>query len=167
MEGRSAAIMVIQSSLFALIDIAAFIGNLLICLVLYKNRALPNNHQRICTFPSPLTDLLMSLLVIPLKIASAFIASEIVSDLACQVTGILVYNLAGVSLLTLTHIAVNRYIRVVKPSLYPKIYTKRSAAIMVVSVWVITILIGLVAFSLLGVKFRHISPQPSHLQYHL
>ena len=159
MKGRSAAIMVIQSSLFALIVIAAFIGNLLICLVLYKNRAL-RTITNAFVLSLALTDLLMSLLVIPLKIASAFIASEIVSDLACQVTGILVYNLAGVSLLTLTHIAVNRYIRVVKPSLYPKIYTKRSAAIMVVSVWVITILIGLVAFSLLGVKFRHINPNP-------
>ena len=164
-ERRSVALIGIESSLFLVVNTIAFTGNLFICLALYRNQALRTNTN-IFVLSLALTDLLMSVLVMPLKVASLIGNQGYLGDAGCQFTGVTSYCLAGISLLTLTQIALNRYFRVVRPSLYPKFYSKKNSIVMVVFVWVLTILIGIVAFFVLNVEFRHSLLHPAHCIIH-
>ena len=159
--GKGTELVVVEFILFLLVGLTAFVGNVLTCVALYRNPLL-RTVTNVFVFSLALTDLLMSVLVIPFVTISVVEGRRVFGDDGCQLNGIICYNLAGISLLTLTLIAVNRYIHVVKPSLYPMIYTKRSAVMMVAGAWVITLLISLVAFVGLGVSFVQTDANPAH-----
>ena len=155
------ALVVIEFILFFLVGLVAFAGNVLIFIALYRNPLL-RTVTNVFVFSLAITDLFMSLLVIPFAMVSVVERSRVLGDDGCQFNGIVNYILGGISLLILTQIAVNRYIRVVRPSLYPSIYTKRSAGIMVVCAGMITVILSMVAFIGLGVKFKQTVANPAH-----
>ena len=117
-------------------------GNSLVCLAFYRNRRL----RTITNF------YVLSLSVIGLIIATfAFPFSAIASGLRkwpfnanlCQVNGFLSAYFAGVSLAILALTAINRYFCVVKPSLYPVLFTKKKTVFSIVFVLLLTLIANL------------------------
>ena len=92
---------------------------------------------------------------------SSILDTAIFQHKGCQDIISFGYNLGGISLLTLSLTGVNRYVRVVKPSLYPKIFTKRSALLMTATVWVVTFLVCSMGFSVIEMDFITFKENPS------
>ena len=157
---RSTGLIIAESSLFLLVNLIAFVGNLFICLALYRSqtlRALPTN---MFILSLALTDLLMSVLVMPMKVVFSIANQNYSGDGGCNFNGFIGYCLAGISLLTLTQIAVNRYYKIVKPSSYSKIYTRKNSIAMILAVWLLTFFIGIISFFVLSVELRKSSLSP-------
>ena len=73
-----------------------------------------------------------------------------VNELSCLLAYLCARGLAGVSLLTVMLLAVNRYFRVVRPALYPNLFSKKRSVAMAACVWIVpiplVIIIGLVTY---------------------
>ena len=153
MGSRKTALVVVQSFICLILNIAALVGNLLVCVALYRNpllRTVTNNF----VLSLALTDLLMAVIVMPAFTVSSFANSWIAGEVASQVTFFSFNVAAGVSQLGVMLLAVNRYFRVVRPTLYRRIYSKRSSALMVVTTWIVTILVS-ASITLLGISDEH------------
>uniref|UniRef100_A0A061QFZ2 Putative moody-like protein n=1 Tax=Cupiennius salei TaxID=6928 RepID=A0A061QFZ2_CUPSA len=80
-------------------------------------------------------DLIFCCINLPFS-ASRFINQKWVhGDTLCVLFPFLRYVNVGLSLLSITAIAINRYILIVHPSLYTKVYRKRYIAAMVIFIW--------------------------------
>ena len=132
------ALVVVESCIVVLLDIAALVGNLLVCLAFYKNRSL-RTVTNYFVLSLAITDLSMAVLVMPLSTASLIATNGIVNNLNCIAIHFLAVQLAEVSLLTVVLLAINRYIRVVQPALYVNIFSKKRSVRMVVCVWIVAI----------------------------
>ena len=83
----------------------------------------------------------MAVFVMPLKSASTLTNEWVAGVIGCKVEYFLVNTSAGVSLLTVMLLAVNRYFRVGQPNLYAVVFSTKRSIIMAVSAWIITIAI--------------------------
>ena len=132
-RGRGTTLIIVESCIFVLLNIAALVGNSLVCLAFYRNRSL-RTVSNYFVLSLAITDLSMAVLVMPLRIASTIATKGIVNDLICKLTDFFTLILAGVSLLTVVLLTINRYVRVVRPELYAHIFSKKRSVAMVVCV---------------------------------
>ena len=160
-SNRSTAFVVIESCIFVALDLAAFAGNSLISLAFYRNLSL-RTVANYFVLSLALTDLSMAVIVMPLSISGSIANKWVAGDFGCKPFYIYRATLAGTSLLTVMLLAVNRYLRVTRPDLYSKVYSKRCTVIMAVSVWIVSIIgFVLVGFLALIQQFRTYFVQPS------
>ena len=158
MGSRKTALVVVQSFICLILNIAALVGNLLVCVALYRNpllRTVTNNF----VLSLALTDLLMAVIVMPVLTVSSFANRWIVGEAGSQVILYFFHVAPGVSQLGVMLLAINRYFRVVRPTLYRRIYSKRSSALMAVTTWIVTIL-GSASIPLLGIRYEHKESYP-------
>ena len=159
-SSRGTVLVVVESCIFLALDLTALVGNTLVCVALYRNislRTVTNNF----ILSLALTDLLMAVLVMPL-IASASLADEwIGGSFGLAIYGYGNYFLGRTSMLTVMLLAINRYFRVVKPTLYRNTYTKKSSAVIAVTAWIVSAVVACVAWSVLGLEFRRSSAYPT------
>ena len=156
---RDIALIVVESCIFLCLNLAALVGNTLVCVVLYRNtflRTVTNNF----ILSLAVTDLVMAVLVMPLVVCSSLANKWIGGTFGLQMYGYGVQILAGTSLLTVMLLAVNRYFRVVRPALYRTIYSKKSSRVMAVTAWIVSVVILGVGFLAFGVNFpiNHTNP---------
>ena len=139
-------------SCYIFVDACAFVGNVLVCLAVYRSVSL-RTITNMFMVSLAVTDLLMAVLVMPFSVAESM--GETWQDVyfSCQYYGYVGYTLGGVSVLTLTLVAVNRYICVARPILYKNLYTKQNSLIMIACTWAITV-IFLFGFGWLLVKME-------------
>lgn len=120
------------------IDIAALIGNVMVCLSMLKNPRLRSKTGYLI-LALAVTDFASALFVIPLTAGSLLLAQDgtprwITNDVSgplCQFQGILLYSLTGVSLMIMALAAITRYLCVVRPRLYRKYVTVKAIGISV------------------------------------
>ena len=156
---RGMALIVIQSFIFLILNIAAFVGNLLVCLAIYRNpslRTVTNNF----ILSLALTDLLMAVVVMPVYTVSSlldrWIGGEVFSQIICCCLLLAGYT----SILHVALLAINRYFRVVRPQMYRNIYSKKSSAMMAVVTWVVTVVL-VSSYPLLGVRYEVSESNPT------
>ena len=102
----------------------ALLGNILLCLILYKNPRLQGvTYQYI--FALAISDVAMATFCMPLVWGVLLVGEWRYSKEVCGVHGFAVLFLAFVSLQTIALLAFNRYCRVVKPWLFRKIFTRK------------------------------------------
>ena len=99
----------------------------------------------------------------PLVTASSFANRWLGGETTLNMYGYCACTMAGISLLSVMLLAINRYFRVVRPKLYHNIYSKKSSTFMVVTAWILTTLVINVGYHLVGVllhisRFNPISP---------
>ena len=143
--------MVVESFIFLVLNIAAFVGNLLVCMALYRNpalRTITNNF----IFSLAITDLLTSATTMPIYSISSLLNRWIVGETASKIFFCSLVTSTETSTLTVMMLAINRYFRVVRPELYGNIYSKKSSALMSIAAWIIGLL---VAVSFLAAKLRY------------
>ena len=156
---------IVEVCLLVGINASIIVGNLLVCVAVYKNpnlRTITNIH----IFSLALTDLLMSTTVVPLYTQD--VATENPSGyLVCTIRTVCGYYAACVSLHTMGLIAVNRYFKVVKPLLHRKIYGVKNTVLICVSPW-ITAMVSIViilGFFDMQIGYSHIPVEVDNKKY--
>ena len=157
MVPRNVVLTTFESGIGFILSVTALAGNVLVCLAFYRNPCL-RTITNVFILSLAITDLLMAALIMPLTTASSVANRAVAGDYGCRISSFVGYVLVGTSILTVMLLAVNRYIRVVRPSMYRKIYSKQRSALMVAIAWIITILFGIVAYTVAGLSFR-LSPR--------
>ena len=140
---RSAELVALQSTSLLLIDITAIGGNAFICLATARNPSLRTTTNLWVTALA-VADLARSCIAAPLTIAALITGHWSYGPAGCVIQGFFTYFLSLVSLLTMAFMAVNRFCRVVKPSLYLKIFTRKRSIVFLTTLW--TLMAMIVAF---------------------
>ena len=113
---RGVVLVVVESFIFLVLDLAALMGNTLVFVAVYRNislRTVTNNF----VLSLALTDLLMAVLVTPLKTCTSLANEWIGGTLRLEIYGYSGHILGATSLVTVALVAINRYFRVVRPTL--------------------------------------------------
>lgn len=124
MKSRSTADYIIETALFIIINVMALLGNLLVCLIFYKNPRL-RSVTYLYILALAVSDVAMATFCMPLVWGVLLVGEWRYSSVVCGMHGFAVLFLAFVSLQMIALLAFNRYCRVVKPWLFRRIFTKQ------------------------------------------
>ena len=160
MLSRGTALVVAESCIFVLMALAALVGNVLVCLAFYRNPSL-RTVTNYFVLSLAITDLSAALFTMPLKAASTVAKKWIAGEMGCKVDYFFASVTGGVSLLTVMLLAINRYMRIIKPDLYPTIYTKKRSIVMAVSAWIVTIAVVVMKSVIAGLRFQTFTILPT------
>ena len=131
---RTEALVWSETFLLAVINFASFFGNLLTCYAVYRN-------QRLRTLPNMfvialgVSDILMSILCMPLSVATLFRGRWMSGESFCRFDGFAALTFAMASLQTMGLTAVSRYFSVLKPQKYAVLFKKQRALLYIAVVW--------------------------------
>ncbi|XP_076871384.1 G-protein coupled receptor 161 [Brachyhypopomus gauderio] len=125
----------ITESVFVLaIALLVCLSNLLIVLTLYRKPYLLTPSNKF-VFSLTLSNLLLSVLVLPFVVASSLQQEWLFGVVWCNFTALLYLLISAASMLTLGAIAIDRYYAVVHPMIYPTKITGNRAVVAIVYVW--------------------------------
>ena len=140
--GRSRAEIGVEVTLAVLICLTSTLGNLLVVYVIHKDSRL-KSITNIFIHNLALTDISMATLHMPFWVVSVYTGTWNFDEKWCEVSASIQITLGTSSILNMGLIALNRYIKVVKPALYSKIFaSKRTARFYCVLVWLVAILLA-------------------------
>ena len=140
--GRSPAETGVEVTLAILVCLASTLGNLLVVYVIYKDSSL-RNITNIFIHNLALTDISMATLYMPFWVVSRYTGTWNFGEKWCEVSASIFFTLGMASILNMGLIALNRYIKVVKPALYNKVFgSKRTARLYCLLVWVTAMLLA-------------------------
>ena len=131
---RSLATVIIEASICLAMNIISIVGNVLVCLAVYKNPQLrsPTNLYIIALAVS---DLLCATVEMPLASAVLITGRWIFGDVLCQIQGFVEVFVAYSTPATMGLLAFNRYIRIIKTDCYNKIFSSRKSKVWLSCVW--------------------------------
>ncbi|XP_035266037.1 G-protein coupled receptor 161 [Anguilla anguilla] len=130
----AAAAAVVESVFIVAIALLVCLGNLLIVVTLYKKPYLLTPSNKF-VFSLTLSNLLLSVLVLPFVAASSVRREWMFGVVWCNFTALLYLLISSASMLTLGAIAIDRYYAVLYPMVYPMKITGNRAAVAIVYVW--------------------------------
>ena len=136
LQDRSLAVVVTETTIFALVMITSFLGNLLVCYAVYRNPRLrnPSNYYIISL---ALTDILQASCCMPLSVAYLALGEWSFGIAACKFVAILKLSLTKVSAFNMALMALNRYYKVVKPNKYRAVFKQRNIVTTALLAWII------------------------------
>ena len=136
MEDRHIATVVTETTIFALVMIISFFGNLLVCYAVYRNPRLcnPSNYYIISL---ALTDILQASGSMPFSVAYLATGEWSFGTAACAFIAGLKLSLAKISVFNMGLMALNRYYKVVKPNKYQTVFKPRNIVITALLAWII------------------------------
>lgn len=157
-SSRSIGVIIVEVALCTLIDVLALFGNVLVSLAVIRSPKLRTSTSMFI-LALAVADILTALICMP--ITSAILVSEewISGSYPCHVQGYAILTLALMSIGTLALTAINRFFRVVKPTMYNRFFTKRNSLLLIGIVWLS--IIGFYA-SLLVSNSTHVRFEPSY-----
>ena len=123
-----------ETVLFAVINLAAFFGNLSVCYAVYRNQRL-RTLANMFVVALAVSDILMSTCCMPFSVATLMRGRWIFGDSFCRFHGFGVFTFGLASLHTMGIIAVSRYFCVVKPNKYIVLFKTRSTLLYIAAVW--------------------------------
>ncbi|KAI1885087.1 hypothetical protein AGOR_G00216580 [Albula goreensis] len=132
--GSGGGTAVVESIFIVAIALLICLGNLLIVVTLYKKPYLLTPSNKF-VFSLTLSNLLLSLLVLPFVAASSVRREWMFGVVWCNFTALLYLLISSASMLTLGAIAIDRYYAVLYPMVYPMKITGNRAALAIVYVW--------------------------------
>ncbi|KAI0236451.1 Octopamine receptor [Lamellibrachia satsuma] len=139
-EESSLARSVVLGTLMSCIALAALIGNTLVVLSVFTNKALRTVTN--CFVVSlAMADLLVAVLVLPLHIKVELTGTWHLGALFCDMWVSCDVMLCTASILNLCCISVDRYFAITRPLLYATRRSKKLACIMIAIVWVLAVCI--------------------------
>ena len=144
LPSRSLAQVIIEASICLALNVISTVGNVLVCLAVYKNPKLrsPTNLYIIALAAS---DLLCATVAMPLASAVLITGRWIFGYAVCQIHGFVGLLVVYSTPATLGLLAFNRYIRIVKTSHYNNIFSGRKC-----KVWLSCIWLSLALYLLIG-----------------
>ena len=133
-DTRSLPTVTIHTVIWVLMIILSLAGNSLICLALYRNRRL-RTITNFYVLALAITDMICAVFVHPFNTIASGLHKWPFGFSFCQFNGVLSFAWAVVSVNILALTAVNRYFCVVRPHLYPTLFTKKKTVFSIVFVW--------------------------------
>ena len=139
---RSRAEIILEVTFAILVCLASVLGNVQVVYVV-------NKYSEMQTIPNflirnlALTDIIMATLIMPFWITNLYSGKWNFSQEWCEVSSLAQFIMALASLFIMGLIALNRYMKVVKPSLYIKFFPgKRVAWLYFGLVWAVSVLVA-------------------------
>ncbi|XP_067046273.1 histamine H2 receptor-like [Acropora muricata] len=136
LKDRHTATVVTETTIFGLVTIVSFLGNLLVCYAVYRNPRLrnPSNYYIISL---ALTDILQASCAMPFSVAYLATGEWSFGTSACEFVAILNLSMTETSAFNMTLMALNRYYKVVKPNKYRAIFKPRNIVTTAYLAWII------------------------------
>ena len=141
LEARSTVTVAVESTVLITIDLAALVGNAILCGIVYRNTRL-RNPTTMLIVALAFTDLLTAASVMPLTIDAVIHSKRRFSDAVCKAHAFAMSVLAQVSIYLMALTAFNRYVCVKRRSLYKKIFTKKRTLVIITSVWLVALFVN-------------------------
>ena len=152
-DTRDLATVAIHGTILVLSTILSLMGNSLVCIAFYRNRRL-----RIITnfyvVSLAVTDIIMTIFSFPFTAIASSLQKWPFNFNFCQFNGFIVYVWSGISVIFLALTAINRYICIVKPHLYPILFTRKKTLFSILSVSLLTFTACLIAALAVAVSFE-------------
>uniref|UniRef100_A0A673L4I7 Si:ch211-237c6.4 n=1 Tax=Sinocyclocheilus rhinocerous TaxID=307959 RepID=A0A673L4I7_9TELE len=136
---RDSSAWVVESVVILAIALFVCLGNLLVVLTLYWKPYLLTPSNKF-VFSLTLSNLLLSVLVLPFVVASSLNGEWLFGVVWCNFTALLYLLISSASMLTLGAIAIDRYYAVLFPMVYPIKITGNRAAVAIVYLWLHSLL---------------------------
>ena len=153
LHARPTHLIWIETFLFSVMNVAAFMGNLFVCYVVYKKsrlRTIPN----IFVVALAASDILMSTFCVPFSVVTLARGRWIFGKRFCRFHGFGVFTFGLASLFTMGIIAISRYFRVVKPERYIVLFKTTKTMTYIAVVWVAALLGSVPPFFFKNVGFE-------------
>ena len=139
---RSRTEIVLEVTFAILVCLASVLGNVLVVYVVNKYSVM-QTITNILIRNLALTDIIMATLIMPFWITNLYSGKWNLSQEWCEVSSSAQFIMALASLFIMGLIALNRYMKVVKPSLYIKFFpSKRVAWLYFGLVWAVSVLVA-------------------------
>jgi len=152
-DTRSLPAVAIHSVILALSTIFALMGNSLVCLVFYRNRRL-RTVTNFYVMSLPVADIMVSTFVLPFSTVASGYQEWPFSFAFYQFSGFTTYFWGTIPINILALIAVNRYICIVKPHLYPTLFTRKKTLSSILIVLLLTLTASLTSTLAIPLLFR-------------
>ena len=127
-----------ETVLLAVINVAAFSGNLSVCYAVYRNQRL-RTLANMFIVALAVSDILISVCSMPFSVATLARGQWIFDTNSCRFQGVAMFTFALVSLHSMGVIAVSRYFCVVKPIKYIALFSKQRIFIYIAVVWCVAL----------------------------
>ena len=131
---RTGGLVWTETVLFAVINVAAFFGNLFTCYAVYRNHRL-RTLTNMFVVALAVSDILMSTCCMPFSVATLCHGRWMFGETFCRFHGFGLLTLGMVSMSTMALIAVSRYFCVAKPQRYPVLFKKKRTLMYIAAVW--------------------------------
>ena len=131
----SLIVTIIQLLAFTTVILTAFVGNILVCIAVYKFRQLQTSTN-IALVSLAVTDILM-VYVITLHAVMVIQGRWTFGNTLCEVSGSIGLTLNLMSLLHLTYVSLDRFIAIIKPFRYQVWITKQRVLKTMLLMWII------------------------------
>lgn len=151
-DTRSLPAVAILTSILVLTAVLSLTGNSLVCLAFYRNRRLRTITNSYVLSMSVI-GLIAATFAFPFPAIATSLRKWLFDVNFCQFNGFLTYYVVGVCIGTLLLTAVNRYFCVVKPHIYPVLFTKKKTILSIVFAWLFTLTAGLRAVLVTPISF--------------
>ena len=126
LKNRETWLIILHLATASIVTVAGLLGNIILCFAIYKVRA----HRKIQNYyvlALSISDLLLILLSFPPTLIALFFGRWPFGDTICQIQGNATFLFVSFSLLNLSLIAINRYVKMVRSvNTYQKMYTKNN-----------------------------------------
>ena len=136
---RKGTLVWIETSLFAIINVAAFVGNLSVCYAVYRNQRL-RTLSNMFVVTLAISDILMSTCCMPFSVATLVRGQWMFGEAFCRFHGFGVFTFGLASLHTMGIIAVSRYFCVVKREKYIALFKKQRTLVYIAVVWCVALI---------------------------
>ena len=137
-DTRSLPAVTIHSVILTLSAIFSLMGNSLVCLALYQNRRL-RTVTNIYVLSLAIADIMASTFVLPFSAVASGYRAWPFNFAFCQFSGVATYFWGATSINILALTAVNRYICIAKPHLYPTLFTRKKTLFSIPLVLLLTL----------------------------
>ena len=134
LKQRSLALNILEPCILVAITMVCLIGNSLTCIAVYRNARL-RTSTNLYLISLAVSDIIHAAIVMPLT-AGVLIAGELpYGETVCDLFALFTQFSVYVSPTTMGLTAFNRYVRIVKPQHYSRIFTDSRSKVYVAAVW--------------------------------
>lgn len=140
---RSTTWVILESVVLVTLDVIILTGNLTICYVIYKRKPL-HTMTNMLVVALAVNDLITASITLPMASATSINGRWMFGKVGCQIFGFFSKYLVHVSLYIITLIAINRYVRIIKPNYYRDVFTPKKTFGLLGIIWSMPTVVRLV-----------------------
>ncbi|CAH1791046.1 unnamed protein product, partial [Owenia fusiformis] len=126
---------IILCVIHVIVTVLGTIGNLIV-IASMTTKAQRNKAQNYFIISLSVSDLAVTAICVPINIAAMCYNGPVLGDILCDIQAFVIDTSCCVSLFSITMVAINRYVRIVHPALYPRLYDTKVCKVIVVVTWV-------------------------------
>ena len=136
LEDRSLSLVIMEPAILIVMTTACLIGNVVTCIAVYSNERL-RTSSNLYVITLAISDAINASTVMPLTIGVLITGRWPYGEALCNVHAFFTLFSVYVSPTTMGLTAFNRYVRIVRPGHYSRIFNARQSKIYVAAIWLI------------------------------